>query len=148
MIAHKKLKKLQRLKDLREKIRDEVRIRLEEVEEKKRSLQEKSLDLECRWEGAMGLFRNRCGNGNITTEELWWIRDDIDSLEDNIREVDGLIVEVSEDAESIREDLRKKHSDVKLTEVFLENSNREIRKQLLKDEQKELDELILMSFGK
>ncbi len=148
MTAHKKVKKLQRIKDLREKIRDQARIRLEEVQEKKRSLKEKSLDLGCRREGVMGLFRNKCGNGNITTEELWWIRDDIDFLEENIREVDRLIVEVSEDAESIREDLRKKHGDVKLAGIFLENSNRELRKQLLKDEQKELDELILMSFGK
>lgn len=148
MTAQKKIKKLQRLKGIREKIRDEVRIRLEEVEEKKRTLQERSRDLGCRWEGAMGTFKSKCGEGNITTEELWWIRDDIDSLEADIKEVDRLMEEVSSDAENIREDLRKKHSEVKLAGIFLENTSRELHKQILKEEQKELDELTIISFSK
>lgn len=148
MTVQKKVKKLKRLKDLREKIRDEARIRLEEVEDKKKTLQERSRDLGDRREGALGVFKNKCGNGNITTQELWWIRDDIDSLEADIREVDRLIEETTENAETIREDLRMKHCNVKLAGIFLENSNKDLRKQILKEEQKELDELTLMSFRK
>lgn len=148
MTAQKKIKKLKRLKGIREKVRDEARIRLEEVEEKKRTLQEKSRDLGFRWEGAVGTFKNKCGEGNITTEELWWIRENIDSLEADIKEVDRLMEEVSSDAENIREDLRKKHSEVKLTGIFLDNTSRELRRQVLKEEQKELDELTIISFSK
>lgn len=146
MLVQKKAKKLERIKEIREKLRDATRAKLNEAEDRKRVLLGQASDLGNKKEAALEIFRDVCWHGHTTTEELWWIRDNIDSLEKEIGETEHLIDEVNKDMESIMADLIKKHGSVKLAEAFLENSNKELRKQLLKDEQKELDEHALMIF--
>lgn len=146
MLVRKKVRKLERIKDIREKLRDETRARLGEAEDRKKILLGQVSDLGNKKDAALENFRDVCGHGHTTTEELWWIRDNIDSLEKEIGETEHLIDEVNKDMESIMADLVRKHGSVKLAEAFLEDSSRELRKQLLKDEQKELDERALMIF--
>jgi|GEM_PF-877217 len=148
MTIKKKIKKLKRLKDIREKKRDDVRIRLKDTEEKKRALEERSGDLDIKREDAVFLFKEKCINGEISPEELLWMRDGIDDLEKDIEQLDILIDEINQSVVCLKDDLKDKHVDVKITGIFLDKRNMEQKQQDLKNEQRELDEFTLLSFVK
>lgn len=146
MLVQKKVKKLERIKEIREKLRDATRAKLNEAENRKKALVGRVSELGNRKHAAIVTFRNICGSGSTTTEELWWIRENIDCLENEIEEIEHSIGEADKEMEIIVGELVKKHNDVKLTEELLEDSNKELSKQLIKGEQKELDERAIMVF--
>ncbi|KUK59036.1 MAG: Flagellar export protein FliJ [Synergistales bacterium 53_16] len=148
MTAAKKLKRLEKLKDIRERLQDETKGRMAEARKKMETLEVRSDVLDGTWQDVLRDFREKSRGGDLTPEELWFLRNGIDSLESEMEEVGRAIRDTEEELEEIRQELRQRHVETKVVEVVLEKKKKKIRRDQEKSEQKELDDLACMVYLK
>jgi len=148
MTAAKKLKRLEKLKDIRERLQDETKGRMAEARKKMETLEVRSDVLDGTWQDVLRDFREKSRGGDLTPEELWFLRNGIDSLESEMEEVGRAIRDTEEELEEIRQELRQRHVETKVIEVVLEKKKKKIRRDQEKSEQKELDDLACMVYLK
>jgi flagellar export protein FliJ len=148
MTAAKKLKRLEKLKDIRERLQDETKGRMAEARKKMETLEVRSDVLDGTWQDVLRDFREKSRGGDLTPEELWFLRNGIDSLESEMEEVGRAIRDTEEELEEIRQELRQRHVETKVVEVVLEKKKKKIRRDQEKSEQKELDDLACMVYPK
>jgi flagellar FliJ protein len=148
MTAAKKVKRLEKLKDIRKRLQDETKGRMTEAIRKMETLEVRSDVLDGTWQEVLRDFREKSRGGELTPEELWFLRNGIDSLETEMEEVGRAIRDTEEELEEIRQELRQRHIEAKVVETVLEKKKKEIRRDREKSEQKELDDLTCMVYLK
>ena len=148
MTAAKKVKRLEKLKDIRKRLQDETKGRMTEAIRKMETLEVRSDVLDGTWQEVLRDFGEKSRGGELTPEELWFLRNGIDSLETEMEEVGRAIRDTEEELEEIRQELRQRHIEAKVVETVLEKKKKEIRRDREKSEQKELDDLTCMVYLK
>jgi flagellar export protein FliJ len=148
MKISKRLKQIEKIKELRDILRDETRTRLESCFERKKILEERSESLNMKWHQAMKNFRNRCSEGILSTDELLWMRKQINDIGEDMDRIAKEIDLTEEEVICIQEELMEKHKNAKIADVFLETAKKESKHEMIKKEQKEIDDLALFSFIK
>jgi flagellar export protein FliJ len=84
----------------------------------------------------------------LTPEELWYLRNGLDSLEEEMSEVSRAIEKTEGELEILQRELRQKYTEAKLVENVLVERKKKLRRDLEKSEQKELDDLACMAHTK
>jgi flagellar export protein FliJ len=84
----------------------------------------------------------------LTPEELWYLRNGMDSLEEEMSELDKAIEETERELDALQQELRQKYTEAKLVENVIVERKKEIRQDREKSEQKELDDLACMVYTK
>lgn len=148
MTAAKKVKRLEKLKDIRERLQDETKGRMAEAIRKMETLEVRSDVLGGTWQEVLRDFREKSRGGELTPEELWFLRNGIDSLETEMEEVGRAIRDTEEELEEIRQELKQRHIEAKVVETVLEKKKKELRRDREKSDQKELDDLACMVYLK
>jgi len=148
MTAAKKVKRLEKLKDIRERLQDETKGRMVEAIRKMETLEVRSDVLGGTWQEVLRDFREKSRGGELTPEELWFLRNGIDSLETEMEEVGRAIRDTEEELEEIRQELKQRHIEAKVVETVLEKKKKELRRDREKSDQKELDDLACMVYLK
>lgn len=148
MTTNKRVKRLEKLKDIRDRIQDEAKGRLTNAQKRKETLLTRSDSLGITWQDVLRDFKERSRRGELTPEELWYLRNGIDSLEEEMAEVGNAIEETERELDTLQQELRQKHTEAKLVENVLVERKKELRRDREKSEQKELDDLACMVYTK
>lgn len=148
MTTNKRVKRLEKLKDIRDRIQDEAKGRLTNVQKRKETLLIRSDSLGITWQDVLMDFKERSRRGELTPEELWYLRNGMDSLEEEMAEVGKAIEETERELDTLQQELRQKHTEAKLVENVLVERKKELRRDREKSEQKELDDLACMVYTK
>jgi len=144
----KRVKRLEKLRDIRVRIQDEAKGRFANAKKRKETLLSRSSTLGTTWQDVLRDFKERSRRGELTPEELWYLRNGMDSLEEEMAEVGKAIEETERELDALQQELRQKHTEAKLVENVLEERKKEIRRDREKSEQKELDDLACMVYTK
>lgn len=148
MTTNKRVKRLEKLKEIRDRIQDEAKGRLTNAQKRKETLLTRSDSLGITWQDVLRDFKERSRRGELTPEELWYLRNGIDSLEEEMAEVGNAIEETERELDTLQQELRQKHTEAKLVENVLVERKKELRRDREKSEQKELDDLACMVYTK
>jgi flagellar export protein FliJ len=148
MTTNKRVKRLEKLKDIRDRIQDEAKGRLTNAQKRKETLLIRSDSLGITWQDVLMDFKERSRRGELTPEELWYLRNGMDSLEEEMAEVGKAIEETERELDTLQQELRQKHTEAKLVENVLVERKKELRRDREKSEQKELDDLACMVYTK
>jgi flagellar export protein FliJ len=148
MTTNKRVKRLEKLKDIRDRIQDEAKGRLTNAQKRKETLLIRSDSLGITWQDVLLDFKERSRRGELTPEELWYLRNGMDSLEEEMAEVGKAIEETERELDTLQQELRQKHTEAKLVENVLVERKKELRRDREKSEQKELDDLACMVYTK
>lgn len=144
MTTNKRVKRLEKLKDIRDRMQNEAKGRLTEAQKKKETLKTRSDTLGSTWQDVLRDFKERSRRGELTPEELWYMRNGLDSLEEEMSEVSRAIEKTEGELEILQRELRQKYTEAKLVENVLVERKKELRRDREKSEQKELDDLACM----
>lgn len=148
MTTNKQVKRLEKLKDIRDRMQDEAKGRLTNAQKRKEILLTRSDTLGITWQDVLKDFKERSRRGELTPEELWYLRNGMDSLEEEMSELDKAIEETERELDALQQELRQKHTEAKLVENVIVERKKEIRQDREKSEQKELDDLACMVYTK
>jgi flagellar export protein FliJ len=148
MTTRKKINRLEKLRHIKDRLKEEAKVRVSDQRQKEALLEKQSEVLETRLERNISLFRERSSGGIITPDELWCLRLDIDSIEEEIREIGEAMEKTRREMNILQEDLISKNRETRLTEALLEVHKCERRREIIDCEQKELDDLVCMKFTK
>jgi len=148
MTASKKIKRLEKLRHIKDRLKEEAKVRVSDQRQKEVLLEKQSEVLETKREKNITLFMEKSSGGVITPDELWCLRADIDSIEEEIREIGEAMEKTRREMDVLQEDLISKNRDTRLTEALLEVHKSERRREIIDFEQKELDDLVCMKFTK
>ncbi|MFP4481828.1 MAG: flagellar export protein FliJ [Thermovirgaceae bacterium] len=148
MTTNKRVERLEKLKDIRDRLQDEAKGRLTNAQKRKETLITQSGTLGSTWRSVLCDFKERSRRGELTPEELWYLRNGMDSLEEEMSEVDRAIEETERELDTLQQELRQKHTEAKLVENVIVERKKEIRRDREKSEQKELDDLVCMVYTK
>lgn len=144
MTTNKRVKRLEKLKDIRDRMQNEAKGRLTEAQKRKETLKTRSDTLGSTWQDVLRDFKERSRRGELTPEELWYLRNGLDSLEEEMSEVSRAIEKTEGELEILQRELRQKYTEAKLVENVLVERKKELRRDREKSEQKELDDLACM----
>jgi len=144
MTTNKRVKLLEKLKDIRDRMQNEAKGRLTEAQKRKETLKTRSDTLGSTWQDVLRDFKERSRRGELTPEELWYLRNGLDSLEEEMSEVSRAIEKTEGELEILQRELRQKYTEAKLVENVLVERKKELRRDREKSEQKELDDLACM----
>jgi flagellar export protein FliJ len=144
MTTNKRVKLLEKLKDIRDRMQNEAKGRLTEAQKRKETLKTRSDTLGSTWQDVLRDFKERSRRGELTPEELWYMRNGLDSLEEEMSEVSRAIEKTEGELEILQRELRQKYTEAKLVENVLVERKKKLRRDLEKSEQKELDDLACM----
>jgi flagellar export protein FliJ len=148
MTTNKQVKRLEKLKDIRDRMQDEAKGRLTNAQKRKETLITRSGTLDSTWRSVLSDFKERSRRGELTPEELWYLRNGMDSLEEEMSELDKAIEETERELDALQQELRQKYTEAKLVENVIVERKKEIRQDREKSEQKELDDLACMVYTK
>lgn len=148
MTAQKKIRRLEKLKQIKDRLKDEAKNRVKDTKQREEVLREQSENLGDVWGKNVNLFKEGSIGGTFTPEELWRLRSDIDTIEDEIHTVQRAIETTRKELDLLQDDLLEKNRETRLVEAMLEVRKCEDRRERLNSEQKELDDLVCMKFSK
>jgi len=140
------LKKAEKVRGLREKIKDLAYAKFVEVQDKHLSAVETINYIARRKQKLEELFRKKCSDESLYLEELWRVRMELSSMEEELEEMLKYKCELEEQLNALRQELLKKNLDLKLAERMVERKKEGLRKEILRDQQKELDERAMLMF--
>ncbi|GAB6281082.1 MAG: hypothetical protein STSR0007_12410 [Thermovirga sp.] len=148
MKAQKMIKRLEKLKQIKNRLKDEAKIRVKDTKEREDVLKERSESLGDSWGTNVNRFKARSISGTFTPEELWQLRSGIDSIEEEIRSIESAMEATRKELDLLQEDLIGKNKETRLVEALLEVRKCEQRRERLSSEQKELDDMVCLKFVK
>jgi len=143
-----RLKKAEKVKNLRERIKDLAYAKFVEVQDKHLSVVETINCIARRKQKLEDLFRKKCSDGSLYLEELWGVRMELSSMEEELEEMQKYKCELEEQLNELRQELLNKNLDLKLAERMVERKKEGLRKEILRDQQKELDERAMLMFAR
>jgi flagellar export protein FliJ len=142
----KKIRTLERLKSIREKVRDETRRKMSQCEEQTRSLEEEVRRLDRSWSGAVSNFGRSCRNCR-SIEDLWFLREGIETLEEDLRNAEKERLSLQEQLDGLKVELTRQHAEFRIAESILEDHRKAQRSERLRREEKTLEEIALSRFA-
>jgi flagellar export protein FliJ len=142
----RKIRTLERLKEIREKVRDETRRRMSQCEEQSRSVEEEVHKLDQCLTGAVADFGRSCRNCR-TIDDLWLLREDIEGLEKQLRNAEKERLSLQKELDGLKLDLSRQHADFRIAETILDGHREANRTERLRREEKTLEEIALSRFA-
>lgn len=148
MKTQKMIKRLEKLKQIKDRLKDEAKIRVRDTKEREEALKEQSETLGDSWSITVSRFKESSIRGTCTPEELWQLRSGIDSVEEEIDSIESAMKTTRKELDLLQEDLIEKNKETKLVEALLEIRKCDQRRERLSSEQKELDDMVCLKFAK
>jgi len=142
----KKLKKAEKVKDLKEKIKELAYAKLMEVQNRYMSVVSKMEDLSSHKKEMERSFVDKCKNGTFYPEEIWGIRMEITRIEQELEEIERYRKTLESELDALKEELMIKNMDLRMAEVLVEKRKKALKEACLKVEQKEIDERAALMF--
>lgn len=146
MTPEKKIRTLERLKSIREKIRDETRRRMHQCEERSRSAEEEVRRLDRSWTSAVAGFSRSCRNCR-SIDDLWLLREDIEGLEKKLRNAEQERLALQKELDGLKVELSRQHAEFRIAESILDGHRKAERIERLRREEKTLEEIALSRFA-
>jgi flagellar export protein FliJ len=142
----KKLKKAEKVKNLKEKVKELAYVKFVEVQDHYNYVISQMEELSSQKEHMEKSFVDRCQNGTFYPDEIWGIRVEISRMEQELEEIEKRRKALEAELEDIKEELMKKNTDLRMAEVLVEKRKKALKEARLKAEQKEIDERATLMF--
>ncbi len=146
MTTRSRIDRFERVQQTREKIRDEVQVRLAEVRQREQELLDRSEGLDRQRLKALKIFSDGSSR-SLDVMEIWGLRSDIDAVDEEIRRVSRTLEETREELRDLQETLEERHREAKAVENLVGSMRETYRKERLHAEQIEMDDLASVKFA-
>lgn len=147
MTSRNRINRFERVRATREKLRDEIQGRVAEVRDREQKLMDLSESLDRKRHGALKTFSEGSSSGSLSVVEIWSLRSAIESVDEDIREVNRSLTETREELRGLMEVLEERHRDAKAVDNLVSSLRETYRKEMLQAEQLEMDDLASAKFA-